>query len=271
MLRRALALAAYLLLTLAAAVMLMPLVWLLAAASKEPGDMFSYLFFSPRPGLYNFRQLFSKIEFFQFFLNSVFIASTTAIGQLFFSSLGGFALARYRFRGQRLIMILMLGMLMIPSQVLLAPLYEMIYRLGLMDSYLGLLLPTAVSVFGTFLFRQAMLQIPDDLLQAGRMDGCSEFQIYWHIAVPLVKPMVGAFCLVSFLGAWNSFLWPQLVLHSQDRLTLPVALNQMVGIYSQDYGTLMAGTLLSILPVMIFFFVFQRSFIRGLTAGAVKG
>ncbi|MFP4056209.1 MAG: carbohydrate ABC transporter permease [Candidatus Brocadiia bacterium] len=264
--------ALYLGLGLAAVVMLTPLVWLVAACLKTPGDLFSYLFFPP-PGelsLKSFGQLFTMIPFLRFLMNSFFVTGVTVLVQLFFSSLGGFALAKYEFRGKRPIMVLMLATMMIPGQVMLAPLYELITKAGLMDTYLGLIVPGCVSVFGMFLFRQSMLQIPDDLLHAGRVDGCSEFGLYWNIALPVSRPMIGAFCLISFMGTWNSFLWPQIVLHTRERYTLPIALNQMVGIYSQQYGALMAGTLLSILPVMVLFFILQREFISGLTRGAVK-
>jgi len=260
-------------LSLCAVVMLTPLVWLLAASLKGPDDLFHYLFFPPPShlSLHNFRQLFIEIPFIRFLMNSFFVTGTTVMVQLFFASLGGFALAKYEFRAKRPIMILMLATMMIPGQVMLAPLYEMIYRMGFMDSYLGLIVPGAVSVFGMFLFRQSMLQIPDDLLQAGRIDGCSEFGLYWNIALPVSRPMIGAFCLISFMGNWNSFLWPQIILHTRELFTLPIGLNQMVGLYHQEYGVLMAGTLLSILPVVILFFVLQKEFISGLTAGAIKG
>ncbi len=252
-------------------VMLTPMVWLIAASMKGPDDLFHYIFFAPRLSLHNFRQLFSDIPFLRFLMNSVFVAGTTVLVQLFFSSLGGFALAKYEFRGKKIIMIVMLATMMIPVQVLMAPLYELIYRMRLVDSYLGLIVPGAVSVFGMFLFRQSMLQIPDDLLQAGRIDGCNEFRLYWNIAIPISRPMIGAFCLISFMGSWNSFLWPQIILHTQERFTLTIGLNQMVGLYAQEYGALMAGTLLSVLPVVILFFLLQKEFISGLAAGAIKG
>ena len=211
------------------------------------------------------------IPFGRYVMNSLFVAGASVLIQMFFSSLGGFALAKYFFRAKKLIMTVMLATMMIPGQVMLAPLYELIFKMGFMDSYLGLIVPGMVSVFGMFLFRQSMLQIPDELLEAGRMDGCTEFGIYWHIALPVSRPMIGAFCLVSFMGNWNSFLWPQIVLHTSDLFTIPIGLNQMVGTYSQEYGMMMAGTLLAILPVMILFFILQREFISGLTAGAVKG
>lgn len=263
--------ALYLALSICTILMLTPMVWLLAASTKGPDDLFHYLFFSPRPSLYNFRQLFGDIPFLRFLINSLFVAGATVLVQLFFSSLGGFALAKYEFRAKKAIMIIMLATMMIPAQVLMAPLYELIYRMRLVDSYMGLIVPGAVSVFGMFLFRQSMMQIPDDLLQAGRIDGCSEFRLYWNIALPISRPMIGAFCLISFMGSWNSFLWPQIILHTQERFTLTIGLNQMVGLYAQEYGALMAGTLLSVLPVMILFFILQKEFISGLAAGAIKG
>ena len=290
----------YLVLCTCAAVMLTPLLWLVAASFKGPDDLFHYVFFAsllnadalrditqsggtldyivsvaftliPKLELHNFRQLFEDVPFMRFFVNSCFVSGATVIIQLFFSSLGGFALAKYEFKGKRFVMGLMLGTMMIPSQVLMAPLYELIFKMGLVDTYMGLIIPAGVSVFGMFLFRQSMLDIPDDLLYAGRIDGCGEFRLYWDIALPVSRPMIGAFSLISFMGAWNSFLWPQIILHSQDRFTLPIGLNQMVGVYSQEYGTLMAGTLLSVLPVIFLFFLLQKEFISGLAAGAIKG
>jgi len=263
----------YVALTACSVLMLTPLVWLVAACLKKPDDLFSYLFFPPvgKLSVQNFGALFTEISFMRFLMNSCFVSGVTVMVQLFFASLGGFALAKYEFRGKKPIMILMLATMMIPGQVMLGPLYELIYHIGFMDSYLGLIVPGCVSVFGMFLFRQSMLQIPDDLLEAGRIDGCSEFGLYWNVALPVSRLMTGAFCLISFMGTWNSFLWPQIVLHTQERATLPIALTQMVGLYSQKYGVLMAGTFLSILPVVILFFVLQKEFISGLTAGAVKG
>ena len=261
----------YLLLLFAAVLCLTPVVWLVAATTKGPDDLFSYTFFAPRVTGDNFRDLFTKVPFARYVINSVFMASMTVVVQLFFSSLAGFALAKYEFRGKKAIMVIMLATMMIPGQVVMAPLYEQIYRIGLVDTYGGLIIPGAVSVFGIFLFRQAIIQVPDELLNAARIDGCTEFRIYWDVVMPVSRPMVGAFCLISFMGTWNSFLWPQIMLHSSERFTLPIALNQMVGLYQQEYGMLMAGTLLSVLPVVLLFLLLQREFVAGLTAGAVKG
>jgi ABC-type glycerol-3-phosphate transport system permease component len=259
------------LLTIAAALSLTPLVWLVAATTKGSDDLFHYTFFAPRFSSENYHDLFTKVPFFRYLVNSVFVTGATVMIQLFFSSLAGFALAKYEFVGKKIVMLVMLTTLLIPGQVVMGPLYEQLYHLGLVDTRIGLIIPGAVSVFGIFLFRQSILQVPDELLQAARVDGCSEFRIYWDIVMPVSRPMIGAFCLISFMGAWNNFLWPQILLHHDDKFTLPIALNQMVGIYGNQYGMLMAGTLVSVLPVMILFLILQRQFVEGLTSGAVKG
>ena len=266
------------------AVMLLPFLWLAAAAFKDKAVLNEYLFFPP-PGewsaktvnLDNFRTLLAEkdtvqgtVTFWRYVLNSLFIASAGTSLSLIFSSLGGYALAKYRFRGRGLLMTFMLASVTIPGVVLLAPNVELIWRFGWMDQYRALLIPAAVSVFGMFLFRQAMVGVPDEIIEAGRLDGCGEFRIYLTLIMPLVRPMTGAFCLVSFLGAWNSFIVPNIFLQSQRKLPLPVVLNQYVGEYSQQYGVFLAGTILAITLPAILFFALQRELISGLTSGAVK-
>src|SRR5437764_13408029 len=192
--------------------------------------------------------------------NSLCLSSTHTAIVVMLSSLGGFALAKYRFAGKKPLMALMLTTMMLPSQVLLPSSYELMYKIGWLDSYAAIIVPGAVSVFGIFLFMQAMKTVPDELLQAGRVDGCSELRLWWEVALPIVRPMIGAFTLLSFMAAWNSFLWPQIVLQDPARYTLPIGLSNMIGVpeYQTHYGILMAGTLLSILPVGVLFFVLQR-------------
>ena len=185
---------------------------------------------------------------------------------------GGFALARYEFRGKTLITTLVLGALIIPPPLLLAPTYEMLYHFSLLDTYAGLLLPGLAPAFGVFLFRQATIQsVPTELLEAARIDGCGEMRAFFVIVLPLLRPMVGAFMLITFLMWWNNFIGPQVVLQSPEKYPLAVAIAQLKGTYYQDYGLQMAATLISVAPVMILFLLLQREFISGLTAGAVKG
>jgi ABC-type glycerol-3-phosphate transport system permease component len=191
--------------------------------------------------------------------------------QLLFCSLAGFALAKYEFKGKKALMAIQLLTLFIPGAVTLGPGYQLMYQLGLVNSYFGMLVGAAGNVFGIFLFRQAMLGVPDELLNAARIDGATEFGIYWNVVLPIVRPMTGAFCLLTFMGSWNSLLWPSMMLQTSDKHTLPIALANMVGIYSNQYGMLMAGTLLSVLPVVVLFLLLQKEFLSGLASGAVKG
>jgi ABC-type glycerol-3-phosphate transport system permease component len=227
--------------------------------------------------LKNFRVLLADketaqgpVSFWRYVANSVFLASGITIVSMVFGSMGGFALAKYKFRGRLPIVTFMLASLTIPSVVLLAPNFEIIFKLGWMNTYASLIVPAAVSVFGIFLFRQAILGVPDELIEAGRIDGCSDFRIYFSLVMPLVRPMTGAFCLVSFLAAWNAFLGPNVFLQSQPKLTLPVVLNQYIGEYTQQYGVFLAGTLLAIIPPAVLFLSLQKEFISGLTSGGVK-
>ena len=267
----------HLLLALCATIFLLPFLWLLCASVKRTDDLFAYAFLPwdhlNRLTLDNFRALFDRQPFGRWLVNSVFLASTQTVLTVTLSSLGGFALAKYQFAGKKLAMGLMLGTLLLPAQVLLPSEYELMYHFGWVDSYAAILVPGAVSIFGVFLFRQAMLGVPDDLLHAGRVDGCSELRLWWDVVMPAVRPMTGAFTLLSFLAAWNSFLWPQIVLQDERKYPLPVGLANLVGLpeYQANYGILMAATLLSILPVAALFFALQRDFVSGLTSGAVKG
>ena len=210
------------------------------------------------------------VYFWQYIFNSLFLASCITFIQLVFCSMGGFALSVYNFPGRGAITLFMLGTLMVPPMMLFPPLFELIVKIGLMDSYFALIAPGAVSAYGIFLFRQAITRLPGGLIESARLDGCDEFRIYLNIVMPLVKPMTGAFCLVTFLFNWNSFIAPQVFLHDQSKLTLPVVLTEYLGLYSQEYGVFLAGTLLSILPPAILFFFLQKEFISGLSEGAMK-
>ena len=271
-------------LVLVGGVMLMPFAWLVCASFKDPDVLNEYTFLPPPSkisadtvNLDNFRTLLSAkdtvqgpVYFWRYVGNSIFLATAGTVLSTVLCSMGGFALAKYDFRGRGAILGFMLASLTIPSVVLLAPNFEIIWRLGWMDTYKALLIPGCVSVFGIFLFRQAMVSVPNDLIEAGRIDGCGDFRIYLMLVMPLVRPMTGAFCLISFLGSWNAFLGPNVFLQTQSKLPLPVVLNQYIGEYQQQYGVFLAGTLLAIIPPAILFFALQREFISGLTSGAVK-
>jgi ABC-type glycerol-3-phosphate transport system permease component len=261
---------------IAALFSLLPLIWLVCASVKSGDDLFTYPLLPWRHlnhlSFSNYARIFSERPFGSWMISSIFLASTQTVAAVILASLGGFAVAKYHFRGRRIILGVLLSVLLLPYQVLLPSSYELMHHLGWLDSYWAILVPGAISVFGLFLFSRAMKSVPDELLHAGRIDGCSELRLWWDIAIPLVRPMIAAFTLLSFTASWNAFLWPQIVLQDEGKYTLPVGLaNMSVLPGSQaDYGILMAGTLLSILPVAILFFALQRDFVAGLTSGAVK-
>jgi ABC-type glycerol-3-phosphate transport system permease component len=274
--RTAAALLLHVVVIAAAVVCFMPFIWLFCAAFKQGDDLFSSVLLPAdlrKLTLSNFSQLFNHESFGWWLINSIFLASATTVLVVALSSLAGFVLAKYEFRGRGPLMIIMLFTMMIPSQVLLPGTYELIWHLGWVNSYAALLLPGAVSVFGVFLFRQAIAAVPDELLHAARVDGCSEFRLWWEITLPVVRPMVGAFTLLSFIGNWNSFLWPQIVLQDDAKYTLPIGLANLISQPGSNagYGPLMAGTLLSLIPVTVLFFFLQKDFIAGLSSGALKG
>ncbi|MEM6854896.1 MAG: carbohydrate ABC transporter permease [Planctomycetota bacterium] len=205
-------------------------------------------------------------------VNSFFFASVSAVLATLGAAMGGYALAKFRFRGRHAIDNLVLAALVIPGALLIAPGYQLLYWLGLLDSYAGLILPGIAPAFGVYLFRQAMItSLPDEMMEAARIDGCNEIKMFFIMALPMVRPMAGAFLLITYLGAWNNFIGPQIILQDPDKYPLAVWISQLRGVYGIDYGLIMAGTLVAITPVLILFLLLQKEFIAGLTAGAVKG
>ena len=218
----------------------------------------------------NYRNLWKKVPYNRYFVNSVFIATASTLLTLFFCSLGGYAFAKYQFRGQKILFGILLASMMVPFQVLLVPLFGLMYDIGWLNSYKAIVIPFSVGAFGVFLMRQFIVTIPSELLDAARIDGCSEFGIYYRIVLPIIKPALGALTIYSFLGSWNGYLWPLIILRDEAKYTLPIGLANLVGIYRQDYGILMAGTLLSLMPIVILFLAMQREFVQGITLGGVK-
>lgn len=218
----------------------------------------------------NYRNLWKTVPYNRYFVNSVFIATASTLLTLFFCSLGGYAFAKYKFRGQKILFGILLASMMVPFQVLLVPLFGLMYDIGWLNSYKAIVIPFSVGAFGVFLMRQFIVTIPSELLDAARIDGCSEFGIYYRIVLPIIKPALGALTIYSFLGSWNGYLWPLIILRDEAKYTLPIGLANLVGIYRQDYGMLMAGTLLSLMPIVILFLAMQREFVQGITLGGVK-
>ena len=205
-------------------------------------------------------------------VNSFFLASVSSVLATLGAAMGGYALAKFRFRGRGLIDNTVLASLVIPGALLIAPGYQLLYWLGLLDTYTGLILPGVAPAFGVYLFRQAMItSLPSEMIEAARIDGCGEIKLFFLMALPMVRPMAGAFLLITYLASWNNFIGPQIILQSPDKYPLAVWISQLRGVYGIDYGLIMAGTLVAVAPVLVLFLLLQKEFIAGLTAGAVKG
>jgi ABC-type glycerol-3-phosphate transport system permease component len=272
----------YLALVFFSIITLIPFAWLVCAAFKTNADIFAYNFLPLGDGFLgvawdrltvtNFRRIFSELGIGTALTNSIFLSATTALLATFFCSLAGYALAKFNFTGKTLVLSFVLAALAIPGSLLLAPGYKLLHDIGLLNTYAGLILPAIAPAFGVFLFRQSIINsVPDSLIENARIDGAGEFQIFFVIILPIVRPMIGAYLMITFLGTWNNFINPQIVLQDPDRFPLSVAINQLRGIYSTDWGMIMSGTLISIAPVMLLFLLLQKEFISGLTSGAVKG
>lgn len=274
--------ALYTVLILFSIVTIIPFFWLVAGAVKTQADYFTFMFLPLGEGflgvawnrltLDNFSSLFTELNFTTNITNSIFLASSISIIATMGAALGGYSLSKFTFPGRTFFTGLVLSALIIPAPLLIAPGYQLLYNLGLLNSYAGIILPTVAPAFGLFLFRQAMLNsVPQELLEAARIDGCGEFRIFFSVVMPIVRPMMGAFLMITFLGAWNNYIGPQIVLQDPDKFPLSVAIAQLRGLYQTNYGMISAGTLVSIAPVMIIFLLLQKEFISGLTSGAVKG
>lgn len=261
---------------------IIPFFWLICGALKSQADYFTFMFLPLGDGflgvawdrltLANFHSLFTELNFATNITNSIFLASTISILATICGAMGGYSLSKFDFPGRTFITALVLSALIIPGPLLIAPGYQLLYHLGLINSYAGIILPAIAPAFGLFLFRQAMLNsVPKELLEAARIDGCGEFRIFFSVVMPIVRPMMGAFLMITFLGAWNNYIGPQIVLQDPDKFPLSVAIAQLRGLYQTNYGMISAGTLVSIAPVMLIFLLLQKEFISGLTSGAVKG
>ena len=253
-----------------------PLIWMISSSFKPLSEIYA---FPPTliPQTFttkNYDRLLSDWPFWNWYGNSLVIAIIATLTVLFFTSLAGFGFAKYRFKGSRALFIILLASTMIPFQLILVPLYIVMSKLSWSNSYMSLIIPFMAPALGIFLMRQFMMSIPSELIEAARIDGASEFAIYWRVMLPLARPALAAQAVLTFLGSWNSFLWPLSVLHNRDFMTLPVGMSTMIGSVSAGSepaigATMAAATLVSI-PVIIVFISVQKQYIAGLTAAGVK-
>jgi multiple sugar transport system permease protein len=261
------------LLVLSGLAVVFPLLWMLAVSFMAPGEAshFPPPLVPKQPTLANYRVLFANAGIGRYFLNSLLLATGATLLSLLFNVGAGYAFAKLHFRGREKLFRMLLGALVIPGQVAMLPLFLMLKQMGLVNSYAGVLIPSAASIFGIFLVRQYALTIPDALLEAARLDGAGELRIFRSIVLPLLAPILVTLALFSFLGSWNDFMWPLIVMTDKDMYTLPVAIASLSNEHVQDSELMMAGSVLTIVPVLLIFLGLQRYYLQGLTMGSVKG
>lgn len=254
----------------------LPFIWMLSASFKTTSEIFRFppSLIPQRLSLDNYQSLFSNWPFATWYANSVLVAALVTITVLFFCSLAGFGFAKYRFAGKRFLFLILLGSTMIPFQIILIPLFILVSRMGWTNSHISLVVPFMAPAIGIFLMRQFISGIPTELIEAARVDGASDFRIYWQIIIPLVVPGLATLAIITFLGTWNNFLWPLTVLRQEDIMTLPVGMALMLsGVQAGSeppFGPAMAASTLVSFPIILVFISVQRYYIAGLTIGAVK-
>jgi multiple sugar transport system permease protein len=262
----------HLTLAAAAALTVTPLLWMVAASFMPAGEATAL---PPRllpstATLDHYRTLMGTLDLGRAFANSVLVATIVTAVSLLLNSLAGYGFARFRFAGRDRLFALLMAALVVPGQIAMLPLFLLLRELGLVDTYLGVVIPGLASIFGIFLIRQHALAIPQSLLDAARIDGAGELRIYWSIALPAIRPALVTLGVFTFLGTWNDFLWPLIVLADGRRYTLPVALASLLGEHAQDTELMMAGAVLTVVPVIVLFLALQRFYVAGIVSGAVK-
>jgi putative chitobiose transport system permease protein len=267
-------LALYALLGAIALVMLLPLIWLVSTAFKAPTENifeFPPRFLPQSPTLQNFVTVWQTNPFGRYLFNSTLVAVLTVALNLLFCSLAAYPLARLQFRGREALFLLIVATILIPFQIVMIPLYVLTVKLGLRNTYLGLILPAIASAFGIFLLRQAFQGVPKELEEAARIDGCSELGIWWNVMLPAVRPALITLAIFVFIGAWSDFLWPLILLDQPDYYTLPLGVAKLAGAFSLDWRLIAAGSVISIAPILLVFGLLQHYIVPTDTSSGVKG
>jgi multiple sugar transport system permease protein len=271
--QRALAIPLHLALIAGLVIMAVPFVWMILGSFKTTSELRQYppTWIPEDPTSANYRDLFDRLDFQRFFFNSVIVALAVTAGNLVFCSMLGYALAKIEFPGKRALFVIVLSTLMVPAFVTVMPLFVIVSNLNLVNTHAGLILPFLAGGFGVFLMRQYILGIPDDLLDAARVDGAGEYTIFFRIVLPLCGPALATLAVLTFLAQWNSFLWPLVVATTEDMYTLPVALALFAtGQQESNLALQLAGATVVVLPVIVVFFALQRFVIQGIATTGIK-
>ncbi len=274
LLRKALS---YLVLSVGSLVMIAPFLWMLATSLKEPGQVFSYqkvwwIDWVPTSFVWqNYAKAWQVVPFARFYLNSILVAFFTTLGQVLTSSMAGYAFARLNFPGREKIFLAYLATMMIPSAVTMIPVFILLRMLGWVDTYKALILPGIFTAYGTFMLRQFFMTLPKELEDAAKIDGCSYFGIFWRIILPLSKPALATLTTFTFMGTWMNFMWPLVVVNSQEKFTLPVGLSYFQSLHNTDWTLLMAASMMMLAPILLVFIFNQRYFVEGIKLTGIKG
>lgn len=262
---------AWTLLFIGGVIMVTPLLFMLSTSLKDASQVYDLRVIPAAPTLDNYIEILGDGRFTRWFINSMIVAIIVTLSNVFFDSLVGYTLAKFRFRGRYIVFIAILSTLMIPTEMLVLPWYLMASQFGWLDSYWGIMFPGMMTAFGTFLMKQFFEGVPDDFLEAARIDGLNEFTIWWKIAMPLVTPALSALAIFTFLGNWTAFFWPLIVTTSADLYTLPVGLSSFAVEQSVQWEKIMTGASIATLPTLIIFLFLQRYIVRGVMLAGLKG
>ncbi|MFC2048870.1 carbohydrate ABC transporter permease [Elusimicrobiota bacterium] len=252
---------------------LTPFLWMFMTSFKSKAGIFAMPpeWIPKEPTLAHYRKLFQEVDFMRHFINSTIVAFAVTVFGIFVNSLAGYAFAKYKFPGRDRIFAILILALMVPGQITMMPAFLILKKMGLINSYLGLIVSGTVSVYSIFLIRQFVQAIPNDLIEAARIDGCSEFGIYWRVIMPLCKPVLATLAIFTFMSSWNDFLWALILMTKEKMYTLPVALANLNGQHTTDYGLLMSGAVVVVVPVVIVFLFAQKYIIEGISTTGMKG
>lgn len=264
--------ARYLVLLLGAATMVVPFLWMLSTALKAPNTVLTRTpqLIPKHPTLASFREVFDAVPLERMFVNSVFVTTVVVAAQLLTGSLAAYAFSRMQWPGRDAVFMVYLATLMIPSQVTITPLFILMRELGWINTYQGLILPGIVSAFGTFLLRQSMLNVPREYEEAAFLDGANHWIVYRSIVIPMIRPALATLAVLATMASWNDFLWPLFVINDKELMTLPVGLSLLQGQYTSDWNLMMAGAVISVVPIILVFLAAQRTFINGMLQSGLK-
>jgi len=263
----------YSIISIIAVIIIIPFFWMISTSLKERGALMAIpiQWIPDKVSFEAYQKLFKVFPFGRSILNSFYVAVMTTFITISSAAMAAYVFAKIEFKGREKIFVLYLATLMIPSQVTMIPNFLVLKYMGLLNTFTGLMLPSLINAFATFILRQNMKVIPNDYIEAAVIDGASHFTIFYKVILPLIKPILAALTIIKFMETWNAYLWPLIILTSKDKMTLPVGLSLLNGQYGAEYNLLMAGSLISIIPILIVFLFAQKYFEKGLSLGGIKG